>query len=47
MEVIDEVHAKGFKGLEAEYWFLQRPKEEWYVHRRTWGKPEPIKLADP
>ena len=47
IEAVDELHSKGIKGPEAEYWFLQRPREDWYVHRRSWGKPEPAKLAGP
>lgn len=47
IEAVDELHSKGIKGLKAEYWFLQRPREGWYVHQRSWGKPEPAKLAGP
>lgn len=47
IEAVDELHSNGIKGPEAEYWFLQRPKEGWYVHRRSWVKPEPAKLAGP
>jgi len=45
IEAIDELHAEGISGLEIEYWFLQRPKEDWYIQRRNWSKPEPIKLT--
>jgi hypothetical protein len=47
IEAVDELHSKGIKGLEAEYWFLQRPREGWYVRRRSSDKPEPTKLTGP
>lgn len=47
VEATDEIHSKELKSLNAEYWFLQRPKENWYVHRRSWSKPQPKKLAGP
>jgi hypothetical protein len=47
IEATDELRSKGLKGPEAEYWFLQRPKDDWYVRRRSWRKPEPIKLTGP
>lgn len=45
VEAISELHSKGIKGPVAQYWFLQRPREEWYIHRRSWRTPEPTKLA--
>lgn len=47
IESIDELYSRGIQFLNAEYWFLQRPKEDWYVHRRSWSKPQPEKLAGP
>lgn len=47
IEAVDELYSKGITGPKAEYWFLQRPKEDWYVHRRSWSKPEPAKVAGP
>lgn len=47
IESIDELHSKGIQFLNAEYWFLQRPKDDWYVHRRSWSKPQPEELTGP
>lgn len=49
IEAIDELRSEGIEGLQAEYWFLQRPQEDWYVHQplRLLGKPEPTKVAGP
>lgn len=47
IETVDELHSKGLAGPEAEFWFLQRPKYGWYIHRRSWGNAEPSKLPGP
>jgi len=33
-EMNDEYRLKGIEGQRAEYWFLQRPSQGWYIHHR-------------
>ncbi len=47
IQAVEQLHAQGINGPQAEYLFLQRPKEDWYVHRRSWLAPEPARLAGP
>ena len=47
IETSDELHARWIADQSAEFWFLQRPKDHWYVHQRALRKTEQHKLAAP
>lgn len=47
IETSDELHAHWLEDQSAEFWFLQRPKDHWYVHQRALRKTEQHKLAAP
>lgn len=47
IETSDTLHARWLEDQSAEFWFLQRPRDEWYIHQRHLRKSETYKAVAP